>query len=357
MTTAAFDSGALPNLPLQVKAKTLLVMMITAPLGIVAAMIDAYVFDNALRDYAFHNPIKVMWWIAILSTPHIIASLVTFADQEYLKHYASKLKKSVVIAVILGILIPLAVGYVLKPEDAHHLSIGALANFGSEASLVIAAFYTTYHNLQQQYGISLMLMQERPAFIHHLWKWITIIPAGIVFLGMQYHHEGVDWGVWPQTITISAVSMVLACAVAGRIIWQYMQKPGYSKIGLAYFCANAAMLLISLGLVVKGHILIAMLMPRVIHDLTAYWIYMVHDENRNAATMHNPIYALPKKFGIGPAAFCIPLSFIIGYALLKLSQGTYIVGFLVISLNYIHYYLEGHIWKRGTPHRQHVPFI
>ncbi|NBX65704.1 MAG: hypothetical protein EBQ96_01745 [Proteobacteria bacterium] len=352
----AFDSGARPNLPLEVKGRTLLIMMITAPLGIVAALIDAYIFNNALRDYAFNNPERVVWWVAVLSTPHIIASLVTFADREYISLYAKPLKKGVLIAVLLGLIIPVAVGMLLNPGNVPYTDIGAMAHFGAGASLLIAALYTTYHNLQQQYGVALMLMKQPATFIHHLWKWITIIPATLVFLGMQYNHEGLDWEYWPNVKAIAAVSMALAVIVAGRIAWQYTRRPDWSHVGLAFFGANAAMLVISFGLVLKGYILIAMLMPRVIHDLTAYWVYMVHDENRNATTMRNPIYALPAKIGIRPVWFCVPLSFIIGYALLVLSQDMFVLTFFVLSLNYIHYYLEGIIWKRGSPHRQHVPF-
>lgn len=352
----AFDSGALPDLPLQVKARTLLVMMLTVPMGIVAAMIDAYGFNNALRDYAFNNPERMVWWIAVLSTPHIIASLFSFADREYIAHYKKPLLKGTVIAVLLGLIIPVLVGMALNPGDAPYTDIGAMAHYGAGASLVIAALYTTYHNLQQQYGISLMLMRQPANFIHHLWKWITVIPATIVFLGMQYNHQGMNWEYWPQAQAAAAVSMTLALIVASRIAWEYTRRPDWSRIGLAYFGANAAMLIVSFGLVLNGYVLIAMLMPRVIHDLTAYWVYMAHDENRNADVMRNPIYALPAKIGISPAWLNVPLSFVIGYALLVMSRETFALTFFVLSLNYIHYYLEGIIWKRGSLHRRYVPF-
>ncbi|MBU6235653.1 MAG: hypothetical protein KGQ41_07390 [Alphaproteobacteria bacterium] len=351
----AFDSGALPNLPMQVKAKTLLAMMITAPLGIVAAMIDAYGFNNALRNYAFENPSIIVWWVAVLSTPHIIASLVTFADREYLHHYAKPLKKAAIISVILGFCIPLVVGFILKPPYTD-MDLGHIAHYGADVSMVIAAFYTTYHNLQQQYGVGLMLMKQKPEFIHQLWKWITIVPAGFIFLGMQYNHEGLVWDMWPRVVAMAVTTMIVACIVGGIIIRQYLKRPDHSKIGLMYFCANAAMLLISLGLCVKGYVMIAMLMPRVIHDLTAYWIYMVHDENRNADKMRNPFYAPFKKLGIGPAILCVPLSFVLAYIMLNASREAYIISAFVFSLNYMHYYLESIIWKRGTPHRQYVPF-
>ena len=351
-----FDSGALPNLPLQVKARTLLIMMASVPLCILASLIDTYVFNGAVRHYSLDHPLKVVWWIAVLSTPHIIASLVTFADREYIVHYRRPLTKAVIIGCILGIGLPLGAGYLLLPPDLPE-TFANIMSFGGSVSLVAAAAYTTYHNLQQQYGISLMLMREKPLFIYHLWKWITIIPAGLIFIGMNFLHLGESYDIWPRCMAVAAVNLFIAAFIAAYIIYAYMKKPGYSRMGLAYFCANGAMIASCFFLAMNGYILFAMLTPRLVHDLTAYWIYMVHDDNRNTDRMRNPFYAGFKKIGIRPAIVCIPLSFLLGFVLLRISQSAFIVGFFVVMLNYIHYYIEGIIWKRGTPHRQHVPFI
>ena len=358
MTATTFDSGALPNLPYKVKATTLLIMMLTVPAGILVALADNYLFHDGMRLYAENHPIKVAWWIALLSTPHIVASFFTFADRDYIRHYAPQLTKGIIISVILGICLPLGFGYLLRPDNMQDIDFSYLATFDGHATLVAAAFYTTYHNLQQQYGISLMLMQEKPTLLHHLWKWITIIPASLLFVGMLLFHEINQWNdAWPRFVLVAAINWIPGGIVAFLIITRYLKKPGYSKIGLAYFCANALMLLVSFGLVLKGYVLIAMLMPRVIHDLTAYWIYMVHDENRNADTLRNPVYALPAKIGIGPAWLCVPLSFVLAYLMLEIAEGFHLFNFLIIVLNFLHYYIEGYIWKRGTPHRSYVPFI
>jgi hypothetical protein len=353
--SATLDSGALPNLPMQVRGRTLLIMMLSVPLCILAALADTYLFGGYIHNYSLENPIRVVWWVAILSTPHILASIVTFADREYLAHYKKPLLKATAIGVALGIGLPLIAGLTLL-SSTQPITMGNMLSHGSSISLIAAAAYTTYHNLQQQYGISLMLMREKPDFIHHLWKWITIIPASLIFIGMNFLHLGEKYEIWERCMAVAAVNLFLAALIAAYIIWRYMKRPDRSNIGLAYFCANAAMIAACFFLAMNGYILFAMLTPRLVHDLTAYWIYMVHDENRNTDKMRNPFYALPRKIGLRPVIVCIPLSFILGFALLKMGQTGFIISFFVVMLNYIHYYIEGIIWKRGTPHRQHVPF-
>lgn len=356
VSNSQLDSGALPGLPLQVRGKTLLIMMLSVPLCLLAAAVDHYLLNGLIHDYSVAHPIQVVWWVAILSTPHIIASIVTFADADYLRHYKRPLARAVFVGTLLGVGLPLLAGFLLMPMNQPP-TLSALLSYGGNAALVVAAAYTTYHNLQQQYGISLMLMREKPVFIHHLWKWITIVPASLIFIGMNFLHLGQPYQIWERCMAVAAVNLLIAAIIAGIIIHRYLKRPDRSDIGLAYFCANGLMIVSCFFLAMKGYILFAMLTPRLVHDLTAYWIYMVHDENRNAAHMRNPFYALPKKIGIGPAITCIPLSFVIGFILLEVGQTAFLIGFFVVMLNYIHYYIEGIIWKRGTPHRQHVPFV
>jgi len=330
-------SGYHEGLPYKVRNITLLCILAVTPLAATAAILDSFFFDHRLRDFMAMEPRQIAFWTAVLTVPHIIASLITFADREYLTHYKKQLIKGWGIAMLLGIGIPLAMG---------------------NGGLMIAmAFYTMYHNLQQQYGISLMMMRQPPTTDYHIWRWLTIIPGGFSYVVLMSTFLPVVANNWNTIMLGIGICLGIATLFGLRFLYTIRKNPAHTKIGLIYFIMNMSMLYVAYGLIVAGYGFLATLVPRIIHDLTAFWIYMVHDQNRNAAKMHNPMYVLPKHVGIPPVLWCVPLSLAISYLLMEVLGTIYAVSLFVVALNFMHYYMEGHMWKRGTPHRQHVPFV
>ena len=358
-TAMPFDSGALPNLPMQVKNKTLLGIMAIPVIFALLAILDKPVFGGAILANMITNPRDIAFWTAVLTVPHIVASLLTFVDREYIVHHKSRLMKGSVIALLLGFGVPFATGWFLSAILGYevHNWIEYGSTLGSMGTLVVMAFYTMYHNLQQQYGIALMMARQSPTFDYQIWRWFTILPAGLGYTVLMTSEIPEINQNMDLAILVIGLSLGIATIFGIRFIKTIRANPNHTKIGLIYFLSNMLLLYVCFGLIVSGYGFMATLVPRLTHDFTAFWVYMVHDENRNATKVHNPIYALPKMMGMHPWLLCAPIAIAVSAALMNVANNLFMVSLFVTSLNFMHYYMEGYMWKRGTPHRQHVPFV
>lgn len=344
-SSAPTDSGFHQGLPMQVKNRVLLAILITTPAALLLAIIDTLFFDQQIRQAMDLEPMQIAYWTAVLTVPHIISSLVTFFDREYVSYYKKPLIKGTVIALLLGAGVPLGFQIFLGET------------YGFAALLITMAFYTMYHNLMQQYGISLMMMRQPPTRDFQVWRWMTILPAGLAYTVLMASFLPVVRMNWDLLILLIGVALTIATIFGIRFLITILRNPAHTRIGLIYFVSNMGMLYVCFGLIVAGYGFLATLVPRIIHDLTAFLIYTVHDQNRNAAAVRNPVYYIPKKIGIPPVYLCLPIGVAISYLLMEVWGNVGVIVTFVTALNFMHYYMEGHMWKRGTPHRQHVPFV
>lgn len=352
-----FDSGAKPSLPMDVRNKTLLAIMGIVPLAAILAIIDKPLLGGIVIGNMISSPHEIAYWTAILTVPHIVASLVTFADREYVTHHKKNLLRAIGLAALLAFAAPFIIGI------GHSALTGIPANSymeyasqGTMGTLVIMAFYTMYHNLMQQYGISLMMLRQPPTFSYQMWRWFTIIPAGLAYTALMFTHALKSDAIWDISILLIGICLIVATLFGLRFLVTVFKNPNRTRTGVIYLLANMALLYVCFGLMLGGYGFMAMLVPRLTHDLTAFWIYMVHDQNRNSDKIRN-IFYWPKKIGIQPIFLCVPIALAISLVLLTLSKSLFMVTAFVTSLNYIHYYMEGYMWKRGEPHRLHVPFV
>ncbi len=332
---ALTQSGALGGLPMEVRYTTLLAIMFTVPFAAILALSDQLFFKASVYGFMNAQPKEIAYWAAILSMPHIVASLVTFADKEYIQHYRKPLTHGLLISLGLGFGLPFI--------------------FGPMGTLFVMAFYTMYHNLMQQYGITLMMLRQPPNNDFIIWKWLTIVPAGLTYLVLLGGDNPVIAEYQDLAVYVLGACLFIAAFFGFRFAQEVMKKPN-SKTALTYFIFTGIELYVCFFLIISGYVLLATLVPRIVHDLTAFWIYMVHDQNRNADKVRNPVYALPKKIGIPPVLLCVPISLAISYFLIFSRENLYALSMVVIALNFMHYYMESYMWKRGTPHRQYVPF-
>lgn len=337
MTTETLTpSGALSGLPLQVRYKTLLKFMAFAPFALLLVAVDQLFLDGTFR-HAMHLDAETMInLMAILTFPHIVASLVSFADPEYARYYRQPLVK--------GAAISLAVPLV------------SIAVMGVGGVMMAVAFYSLYHNIMQQFGIASMMLGKKPDATYNVMKWLLVIPSCLgyavvtfpFFPGMAEYRE-------TYTILVGAF-LAVACVLAARYYLQIRNDASIPNIGKQYFASNAVWMLVSYVLIVTGYDNFAVLVSRVVHDFTAYWIYMVHDQNRNTPVLHNPFYKLPMALGLKPRHVLLPFSVAISMGLLMLENTGFLMAVIIAACNVMHYYIEGHTWKRGTPHRRYVPF-
>lgn len=337
MTEPLTTSGALTGLPLQVKYTTLLKFMGFAPFALFLVALDQMFLDGAFR-HAMHLDAETMInLMAVLTFPHIIASLVSFADPEYARFYREPLLKG------------LAVSFAVPLISLSIMGVGGI--------MMAVAFYSLYHNIMQQFGIASMMLGRKPDTSYNIMKWLLVLPSCLgyaviafpFFPGMAEYRE-----VYMDCV---GIMLAIACFLALRYFLHIYRDTTIPTIGKVYFASNAIWMLVSYILIITGYDNFAVLVSRVVHDFTAYWIYMVHDQNRNAEKIYNPLYRLPRMLGLKPRHVLLPFSLIVCACLLLLEGANHAMAIIIAACNIMHYYIEAYTWKRGTPHRRYVPFV
>ena len=115
----------------------------------------------------------------------------------------------------------------------------------------------------------------------------------------------------------------------------------------------------------------AILMPRLVHDITAYSFYVTHDVNRHGVSPQNGLFKMAHAAHI-PVAVVLPaLSFLLTYLLQ--AYGDTLIDFLAETLFSIqvykavtlgligylalmHYYTESFVWAGNSPLRKYIRF-
>jgi hypothetical protein len=120
--------------------------------------------------------------------------------------------------------------------------------------------------------------------------------------------------------------------------------------------SNVALLLSALLINHIGYTLFVILIPRVIHDLTAYTVYITHDRNRNRQGRINPLYRLTGGGRLSPLLLLPALSIAIAFVLSS-HQHYPVISIAILTVSFLHYYFEGFIWRGPNPHRNYVNFI
>ena len=322
-----------------IDCRWLLALYAVIPLSILLVAIDLLLWDGWLGNEILPgDPNDWPIWAVLFGLPHIIASLLTMANGEYLAHY----RRTLFPPLCLFLLIAVAGHFGPQPVSYNLL-------------FVFLAFYTIYHVLAQQLGLTLMMLGTRPDRLYRFWKWLAILAGFAIYInvyGMRFLGEWQVAGVSGYQL-MSALGSGL-CAAVVVLSWRLARraKPG---IGRWYLWANAAMLVSALLINEAGYTLFVILIPRVIHDLTAYSVYITHDRNRNRSGAGNLYYRLTRASSWSPFIVLPLVSLLIAYALTSYQNYPW-VNIAILTISFLHYYYEGFIWRGPNPHRQYVAF-
>jgi hypothetical protein len=142
-----------------------------------------------------------------------------------------------------------------------------------------------------------------------------------------------------------------------------------TSLGRFYLWANALMVLQSGWFYAEGYAFLAILGPRLVHDLTAFTFYVAHDVNRHGREPQNLLYRLASKLGLGIFWVCPACAILLTYLIAEFTDPLarfvvtpllgydlpYLASFLIVGyLGLLHYYTEVFTWRHGSPYRQHV---
>ena len=314
----------------------LLAVYLVIPICMVVVFADMFFFGSAIRKSWSHFPVTGQrWWLLLFGLPHLIAGNMTMLDREYLTYYRDKLLPAVV--AYGGVSFAGAYG----PAWLSNLVI------------IILSFYTVFHLLAQQAGLGLTMLArvERNA---QVWRQLFIVGGLILFLVVYVHIQ------WPQVSVASynpvAIGMmiffVLICALT--VVTAKIQSAAIDLVACSYLWANVVMLFAVVLFFSFGYVAIVFIIPRVIHDLTAYQIYFNHDANRNRSARHHLLY-VSRYLSFFPFSVTLILASIFIACLLQIFSHPLTVA-LVFWLTFIHYYAEGIVWRKPHLHRQHLVF-
>jgi hypothetical protein len=336
-------SAAVAQAARQVDCRWLLALYAVIPLSLLIVVTDMLFLERAwLYSYFPSSPTHWAFWAVIFGLPHIVASLLTMADREYVGHYRRSLGWPLLFFAfvsVLGIAGPQPLSYRLL--------------FG------VVAVYTAYHVLAQQLGLTLMMMNTAPSRAFKAWKWIAL--ASGVALHLSIFHElglGQVWlGSWLGPIYLDQFLAYVAGALSAVLVFLgvYVHRQSRTRIGRWYMWANVAMLGSIVWVNELGYTLFVIFIPRIIHDITAFSVYITHDTNRNRGEPRNAVYRVARFTRLPPLVLLPLLSIGIAYVL-TINERYALAAIVISTITFLHYYFEGFIWRGPNPHRQHCSF-
>ena len=298
-------------------------------------VIDKTFLHNSILSASPFRPEEWVIWIYVFGMPHVIGGMQTFADTEYIKRYGWKLMRIMIACLLLPILVWVV--------------------FGWQSLFVVFTLFIVYHTVAQQFGLTIVALKKAPGFLFYVWKW-TAVGVGVLLYLMIYSEPHpiavVDNGLRGPFITVIEMLLVINILSAAALVW----KNRTNKIGVLYLIANASLILVDCFLFYMHYYFLMVIVGRIIHEFTAWPIYVVHDHNRNSVDTKNWIFSMFDRL-IPPAIMSLIFAFSFGFALTFIASKMPYFSLLVISLSFYHYYSEHFLWRRDGLLRKHVAFV
>ncbi|MGR9014093.1 MAG: hypothetical protein ACU83U_10660 [Gammaproteobacteria bacterium] len=337
---------AMPNdNQLAISFRLLLGLYAIIPLCLMLQLFDGWFWNGALQQNLPTSPKQFLLFQILFGTPHIVASsILLVSNTEYLKLYKLKIiLMTAAIAMIFG------VGSLFIPYKVLYL---------------IAASWTVYHVLKQQIGVGRGLYRL-PDWAFYLLLWLSVAAGIFVYIGIFLKNsldvQQVEWiKLVAGGLCVGMVCSALLC-----------QRYATTATGKWFLWSNVLLVLSSFYLFVQQYYFLAILVPRLVHDATAYVFYVVHDYNKHRRQPQNFMYRYAARFHL-PIIIVLPIcSFLLAFVLQRYGDSALnavtelffgveirkaisvgLLGYLAL----MHYYTEAFTWKQGSPYRRFIAF-
>ncbi len=375
-------SGSTEKPLLSVRGSLLIGLYSVIPLLLLLVFVDKLWLNHLLRDRLLpRDPSDLIIWAIIFGFPHIVSSIVTLADREYLSFYRKKLLLGLAIisaaVLAVNVLVPLVL-----PAQYSGLAFNLF--------FVFYAVYTMNHVLSQQFGIGMMMMRANRDWPYACWRWAAIVAASAMYLivygrGLLEQSTLLGYSTYELANNLAYVAVAVAIALGF-----YQTRQSKNELGSWYIYSNIIMILVA-GLFLKlEYYAFVVVVPRFVHDITAFMIYSVHDENRNRdrANAPNIIYRALKFLPLSPILLCFPLALLLANGIEcgsfmfdtslgfsgSLNSNCFVKEFynpaannglpgsmklwmqILFITGFFHYYIESFVWRRESIHRHSVKF-
>ncbi len=331
--------------PLAVSFRLLLGLYLIIPLCLFLQWLDQFFWQGQLLANLPNNPSHFLLFQLLFGTPHILASsILLVTNTAYLRFYKPKL-----IAMTVFIIAVFGLGSLFIPYKVLY---------------VTTACWTVYHVLKQQIGVARGICQLSNAAFYTL-LWLSVGAGIFVYLGIFLHTSLEESQIAQIKNFASGLSALL---VLFTVFYHVSVTTAFGKL---FLWANTLLVTTSLYLYLQQYYFLAILVPRLIHDATAYIFYITHDYNKHQTQPQNWLYQCTTRWKL-PIFLVLP-SLSIALTFILQMYGNEIVSLITeiifdievnkaITLGFIgylslmHYYTEAFIWKQGSPLRQFIVF-
>ncbi len=338
-------SATIPDNPLAVSFRLIISLYAIIPICLMLYWADQTLWNQYLLQQLPSSPGHFLLFQILFGTPHIIASsLLLVSNKEYLRFYQRK------ILLMSGfIILFFGVGSLFIPYKALY---------------IISACWTVYHVLKQQHGIGKGVCRlPVPAF--YLLLGLSVAAGIAIYMGIFLKNSLTpNQAEWLKTIA-SGLTLVLIFATV------YCQRFIGTAFGKAFMWANTLLIVSSLFLYSQQYYFLAILIPRLVHDATAYFFYVTHDYNKHYQQPKNWLYQFTSRIHF-PIVIVLPvLSFVLTWLLQAYGDelinwisltlfGTEVYKAITLGLlGYLalmHYYTESFMWTADSPLRRYIRF-
>lgn len=330
---------------LSVSFRLLLALYWIIPLALVLHGLDHLFWQDYLKNNLPSSPYHFVLFQILFGTPHIVASnILLVSNKEYLNHFRRQ-----IIMMTVAIAMAYLFGNMLLPYRFLYACV---------------AGWTVFHVLKQQYGIARGVCQL-PESVFKLLLWLSVLAGLAIYLGI-FLRSG---------LTVNEVFWIKRAAMLGCLLLVVAgvvnQHCATTTFGKQFYWANIFLVLTSFYLYMQEQYFMAILVPRFVHDATAYVFYVTHDYNKHRRQPQNALYRAAAKINCHIFIVLPVLSFALAFVLQAygdawvnwLAQHLFGVEFYkVITLAFLgylalmHYYMEGLTWQKDSPYRHHIAF-
>jgi len=343
--SSTFSDNTAPDTPLAVSFRILMGLYAIIPFCLLLYWADLNLWNHYLRDHLPSSPSHFLLFQILFGTPHIIASaLLLISNRNYLQHYQSK------ILLMTGfIILFFGIGSLFIPYTVLY---------------IISACWTVFHVLKQQHGIGKGVCRL-PPHAFYLLLGLSVAAGIAIYMGIFLKNS-----LTPQQAALTQqIAAMLTVGLIGASVFCQRYIP--TAFGKAFMWANSFLIVSSFYLYSQQYYFLAILIPRLVHDATAYIFYITHDYNKHAKQPKNWLYQVTSRLHI-PIFIVLPvLSF--GLTFLLQAYGDDAINLIsrtlfnteihkAISLGLLgylalmHYYTESFIWTADSPLRRYIRF-
>jgi hypothetical protein len=330
---------------LTISFRLLLGLYAIIPLCLLLQLLDSWFWQGFLQQNLPSSPKHFLLFQIIFGTPHIVASsILLMSNTEYLKLY--KLK---ILMMTAAIIMVFGVGSLFIPYKALYVTVAA---------------WTVYHVLKQQIGVGRSLYRL-PDWAFYLLLWMSVAAGIFIYIGI-FMKNSLDAQL------LESIRLAAGVLCAGLVCVALLCERYVTTQPARYFLwSNVLLVLSSFYLFVQQYYFLAILIPRLVHDVTAYVFYVVHDYNKHHRQPKNSMYHYAARCHL-PIFIVLPLcSFALTFALQSYGDDAVnaitefffgveirkaitlgLLGYLAL----MHYYTEAFTWKQGSPYRRFIGF-